>query len=152
MRLFDKMVTMLLYKLKVRSCSGYLNLLRVVKGPITDHIPTNTRLIRVEKDGVLTDPFDLPLRYGSLSLDAASKVVGDSDTTADRLAIKAAMKGQFAPFAFVVGGMSRGDVDVDYAQKGRVDCIRFGDRGMSAAAVCSLIAHAYEEAWIACDD
>lgn len=151
MRIFEKMMVALLYKMKIRSTAGYLNLLRIVKNPITDHIPANTRLIRVEKDGELVDPFVMAATLGRTSASDATSIVGSSTTydteTFEQLHKKKAAEA-FAPFAFVIGGMSKGDVEVDYCQKGREHSIRLGDRGMSAAAVCSLLLHGFEETWL----
>eukprot|EP00331_Platyophrya_macrostoma_P006390 CAMPEP_0176413424 /NCGR_PEP_ID=MMETSP0127-20121128/4694_1 /TAXON_ID=938130 /ORGANISM="Platyophrya macrostoma, Strain WH" /LENGTH=285 /DNA_ID=CAMNT_0017793209 /DNA_START=64 /DNA_END=921 /DNA_ORIENTATION=- len=169
MRIFEKMMVSLLYKMKVRSTTGYLNLLRIVKNPMTDHLPPNTQLIRVEKDGDLVDPFTLAGVLGKPSKKAALRTVGDSTengggdgvTTQATASSSSATdsgafialqnrkaEGQFAPFAFVIGGMSKGDVEVDYCPKGQAQSIRLGDRGMSAAAVCSVLVHAFEEKWL----
>ena len=55
----------------------------------------------------------------------------------------------FHPFAFVIGGVSRGDVDVDYCgAKSGGESVALGDRGLSAAATVSLLCHAFEEVWV----
>jgi rRNA small subunit pseudouridine methyltransferase Nep1 len=154
MRIFEKMMVSLLYRMKVRSTTGYLNLLKVVKNPITDHMPAHVRLIRVEKDGELVDPFLLPQTLGKSSKDEVSKQVGS--TTSSSGAFEAlhtsVAQGTFRPFAFVIGGMSKGDVDADWCPKHQVQSIRLGDRGMSAAAVCSALVHGFEESWLADDN
>ncbi|KAL7703073.1 hypothetical protein N2W54_003933 [Lotmaria passim] len=171
-RLFEKMMVSLLFKLKVRASTGYLSLLRVVGNPITDHIPAGTRLYRVEKDGDLVDPFRFTAACGYAD-DAMAEQKTDraislarrrltsstsgtlTETTAEagtaafaQVQRKAAERRQFQPFAFIIGGMSRGDVTVDYAQPGEVSSIRLGDRGMSAAAVISTLLHGFEEEWL----
>lgn len=294
MHLFEKMMVTLLFKMKVRSSTGYLSLLRVVKNPITDHFPANTKLFRVEKDGERIDDWEtfcaqcctregnfmrvvpphpeekttvssssstttlagsdgrssptnrtsrpsgeveekmdaeeerdsgarrshsstLPStssstvpeedracegqkrrrsglnemeeeeedhnnstvgekrkkrdacdgpeapekeEEGKQSTTAAETVVpvegnpaealpaagtlAFADLTRQREALK-----QFRPFAFIVGGMSKGDVTVDYASEGTgTTSIRLGNRGMSAAAVVSQLLYAFEEAWL----
>lgn len=226
MKMFEKMMVMCIYKMKVRSTTGYLSLLKIVRNPITDHIPANTKLIRVEKDGDLVDIFEYCKTLGHMegsanaptttttnegdsSLKVGEKRARDEDgeagasreegekkkndnnnssddeeelidedgdadeaeadvevdedglvTTGYRTAMEdanelyegirsqALLSTTFAPFAFIIGGMSRGDVEVDYAEKGKVKSIRMGNRGMSAASVCSLILHAFEDAWL----
>ncbi|KAG5508846.1 hypothetical protein JKF63_05349 [Porcisia hertigi] len=170
-RLFEKMMVSVLFKLKVRASTGYLSLLRVVGNPITDHIPAGTRLYRVEKDGDYVDPFEFCATCGyaadvleqrsDQNIRLARRRLTSStsgtleDTTAEAgsgvfagLQRKAAERRQFQPFAFIIGGMSRGDVSVDYARPGEVSSIRLGDRGMSAAAVISLLLHGFEEEWL----
>ncbi|TPP41026.1 EMG1/NEP1 methyltransferase family protein [Leishmania donovani] len=171
-RLFEKMMVSLLFKLKVRASTGYLSLLRVVGNPITDHIPAGTRLYRVEKDGDLIDPFTFcascgyaadvldKQRVGSKISLAHRRLTSSTsgtleETTAEagteefaKAQRKAVERRQFQPFAFIVGGMSRGDVSVDYARPGEVSSIRLGDRGMSAAAVISTLLHGFEEEWL----
>ncbi|KAG5482591.1 hypothetical protein CUR178_05734 [Leishmania enriettii] len=171
-RLFEKMMVSLLFKLKVRACTGYLSLLRVVGNPITDHIPAGTRLYRVEKDGDLIDPFAFCASCGyaadvldelradrKISLARRRLTSSTSGTLEETMAEagtgefakvqrKAAERRRFQPFAFIIGGMSRGDVSVDYARPGEVPSIRLGDRGMSAAAVISTLLHGFEEEWL----
>lgn len=189
MRLFEKMMVMLLYKMKVRASVGYLSLMRVVKNPVTDRIPANAQLIRVERDGEWIDPFVFAKTCGFTSPVGGASASGNraaSDAVASFAAAAAAPTadaaagnashahdnqsnggaspstvslslnerrkdaeaGQFKPFAFIVGGMSKGDVEVDYAPLGKVTSVRLGDRGMSAAAVLSTLMHAFEEAWL----
>ncbi|AIN97011.1 methyltransferase, putative [Leishmania panamensis] len=171
-RLFEKMMVSLLFKLKVRASTGYLSLLRVVGNPITDHIPAGTQLYRVEKDGDRIDPFAFCASCGytanvfdehhtdrKISLARRRLTSSTSgtleETTAEagteefaKVQRKAAERRQFKPFAFIIGGMSRGDVSVDYARPGEVSSIRLGDRGMSAAAVISTLLHGFEEEWL----
>eukprot|EP00742_Colponemidia_sp_Colp-10_P019830 GILJ01023040.1.p1 GENE.GILJ01023040.1~~GILJ01023040.1.p1 ORF type:complete len:207 (-),score=44.37 GILJ01023040.1:95-670(-) len=182
--------------MKVRSTTGYLSLLKIVKNPITDHIPANARLIRVEKDGELVDMFEHCKTLGNFTsptneagaaaavgskrpreeekqpsrkaeevassddegelIDSDEEDAGPGYRTAqsdanelfDGVRTKALASTTFAPFAFVIGGMSKGDVNAEYAPQGQVDSIRLGNRGMSAASVCSVILHAFEEAWL----
>ena len=129
-RLFEKMMTMALYKLKIRATTGYLSLLKVIKNPITDHLPADTRFVRVEKDGDLVDPFAFAQHMYPTN-HSTSKVVQNP-----------------SPVAFVIGGMSRGDVCVEYAKQGLVPSIRIADRGLSGAATCSAILNAFERHWL----
>lgn len=245
MHLFEKMMVTLLFKMRVRASTGYLSLLRVVKNPITDHIPANTRLYRVEKDGELitnwgqfcqgcstgdemlilgkeeaprrttgeapgdggpssssnhtsekndedkkvTEQTSVPLSSSSLPHDSRTSsesgnnhrdrlppppgVTHDQDTS-DTMATtttspssssyvlpaagtlsfsdlhrQQAEAEEFRPFAFIVGGMSKGDVTVEYASAATgTKSIRLSDRGMSAAAVLSQLLYAFEEAWL----
>lgn len=242
-KMFEKMMVMCLYRMKVRSTTGYLALLKIVKHPVTEHIPANTRMIRVEKDGEAVDIFDFckascgkrkkgavlagdnkvevipesaredpdlngkrdreeeegnggedadessstdeeldPYALYKRSQRKAAKAkaaavaapagtsafptkeepassssdeddegaAGDSSVFEGNEAYEALNKVRegesFAPFAFVIGGIAKGDVTATYVDK--AESIRLGNRGMSAAAVCSKILFAFEEAWL----
>lgn len=159
-RLFEKMMVSCLYKMKIRAVHGQLSLLRVVKNPVTDHIPPNCTLFRVEKDGdKVPDLYAFCAKCGVAEEDicsapAAGSLSGANDGPSHfaQRHREAAEARQFRPFAFVIGGMSKGDVDAPYARKGEVTSIRISDRGMSAAAVCSVITHAFEEEWLRDDN
>lgn len=168
MHLFEKMMVNLLFKMKMRSSTGYLSLLRVVKNPVTDHIPANCVFYRVEKDGEkirdwlqfcascgwsegAKQSMSALSEGGLLQSDSSAGVHTDLATAKEfsNAARTAADAAQFQPFAFVVGGMSKGDVQVDYASSETgARSIRLGDRGMSAAAVLSEILYGFEEAWL----
>ncbi|KAG8342751.1 putative EMG1 NEP1 methyltransferase [Trypanosoma vivax] len=171
MRLFEKMMVSCLHRMKVRAAHGPLSLLRVVKNPVTDHIPANCTLIRVEKDGdAVPDIFAFCAACG-FSAAHQSPTGSSVNTVAEKRdevgqggrasasnnfdgshfadKYRAATEAQqFKPFAFIIGGMSKGNVEVSYAPIGEVKSIRLSDRGLTAAAVCSLILHAFEEAWL----
>jgi rRNA small subunit pseudouridine methyltransferase Nep1 len=185
-RLFSRMMASLLYKLKIRAshATSRITLIKVIPNPITDHLPSNTKFIRVEKDGNLVEPFafcaglakestanmksshigtngvsDMFAHKRHRAENAEKAVASDeSDASSDDDEIpvwdrEETARGTdandgFAPFAFVVGGMAKGDLSVDYASKSST--IRLSNRGMSAAAVVSLICHGFEEAWINC--
>ena len=182
-RLFSRMIASLLYRLKVRAAqsTSRVVLMKVVKNPLTDHVPSNTKFIRVERDGELIEPFayckelatsstaDMKLSHvgtNGVSDQAANKrhraeatadeAAGSSDEDAEGDEIPddpvwerdeaAKAEDGFHPFAFVIGGVSRGDVEAEYASKATT--IRLANRGMTAAAAVSLLCHAFEEAWL----
>ncbi|EPY41512.1 essential for mitotic growth 1 [Angomonas deanei] len=156
-KVFEKMMVQLLFKMRVRSTSGYLTLLKEIKNPVTDHIPANTELIRVEKDGDLINMFDFAqqLSVRTNSIDGATSGSSAAPTGVAGSAAFSSSKRQqlekerkFKPFAFIVGGMSTGDVTVDYADKEKVQSIKLAEHGMSAAAALSLILHSFEECWL----
>ena len=179
-RLFSKMMAQVLFHLKVRvdgtgeastTSSSRLSLMRVIKNPVTEHLPSNTRYIRVEKDGDLV--VDLLKYCHSLAQSSTKHMKKDSvvggrkrarwegekadhdddvdvwEPTATGTVDKSLPEQAFHPFAFVIGGMSRGDVDVSYAgNKVGGESIALSNRGMSAAATASLLCHAFEEVWV----
>jgi rRNA small subunit pseudouridine methyltransferase Nep1 len=177
MRLFEAMMTRLLFKLKVRSTTNQLQLLRVVRNPVTGHLPENTRFIRVERGGTLEDPVQFCQRLaatcggvdptsdkkarnqsGNKSVgddddaDAATDAGSEDDEDNDIPIWERSEENQgseahnMKPFAFVIGGMARGDVDVDYC--GKEHTVSFSTKPMSAAAICSMLCHSLEMAWL----
>ncbi|EAN87811.1 hypothetical protein C3747_168g47 [Trypanosoma cruzi] len=159
-RLFEKMMVACLYKMKVRAAHGHISLLRVVRNPVTDHIPPNCTLFRVERDGdSVPDLYAFCATCGVADGDATKKRKVETFAAGEAAPShfaqhhsEAAEARKFYPFAFIIGGMSRGDVEAPYAPKGQVKSIRISDRGMSAAAVCSAITHAFEEEWLRDDN
>lgn len=179
-RLFSKMMAMLLYKLKVRAsqATSRVALMKVVKNPITDHLPSNTKFVRVERDGELVDVFAFCAELAHESTrdmkttgacnglptmpskkhrtEDGDGAPNDTDADDDDLPPEPVWdratpqdggeEEAFHPFAFVVGGISRGDVEVNYATEAA--SIRLANRGMSAAAAVSLLCHGFEEAWL----
>ena len=76
----------LLFKLSIRASNGPQKLLKVIKNPVTDHLPPNCHIACLSVTGRLVS---LPQYIPSLP--------------ADR------------PAVFVVGAMAHGKVDADYA-------------------------------------
>ena len=178
MRLFEIMMTRLLFKLKIRSTINQTQLLRVVRNPITEHLPDNTQYIRVEKGGRLEDPVrfckDLASKCGGIDPASSKSAAGGADAVADsddeggdgdgdgdgdggesdvpiweRVDGNQGEKAHMRPFAFVIGGMARGDVEADYADK--ESTVAFSTKPMSAAAICSMLCHSLEMAWLGHD-
>eukprot|EP01134_Creolimax_fragrantissima_P003874 CFRG3874T1 len=86
---FSGLMVQLLHKLSIRSSNGPEKLLKVIKNPITDHLPNNCRRI-------------------GLSHKAPKTVrIGEFITTIP----------QDEPVVFVIGGMAHGSIDVDYVDQ-----------------------------------
>jgi len=87
-RRFCGLMTQLLFKLSIRASNGPHKLLKVVKNPVTDHLPPGCRIFALSVTGKLVS---LP------------KLVPTLPTG--------------APTVFVVGAMAHGKVEVDYAEE-----------------------------------
>jgi rRNA small subunit pseudouridine methyltransferase Nep1 len=74
--------------MRVRAADGSETLLKVIKNPISAHVPIGSTYVGLEVGGELIDPIDLPSRLP-----------------------------QDRPIVFVVGAMSHGDIDVDYTTR-----------------------------------
>lgn len=75
----------LLHKMRVRAADGNDTLLKVVKNPVTAHLPIGATVVGLEVGGQLVDAVDLPQLLPK-----------------DR------------PVVFVIGAMSHGDINPDY--------------------------------------
>ncbi len=71
--------------MRVRAADGRETLLRVVKNPVTAHLPIGASVVGLEVTGELVDAFDLP-----------SRLPADRDVV------------------FVIGAMSHGNIEADY--------------------------------------
>ena len=139
-RLFEKMMCMLLHKMKIRSTVNSIALMKIVKNPVTDHLPVHAKYIRMEVDGMLADPFELCRRLAQSSRPtkrSAFEHSGDVAVNAEDAGDAASSSSSsglvdprleplfapntttaFQPFVFVVGGTARGNVEVSYAGAG----------------------------------
>ena len=55
---FSGLIVQLLHKMKIRAKDGRKTLLKVIKNPITSHLPPNCRIFAAEVDGQLVDVHD----------------------------------------------------------------------------------------------
>ena len=101
-------------KLKVRSSENSEILMKVIKNPITDYLPANCQII---------------------STCEKSRLLNTNDF------VKALDKSK--PVAMVIGAMSQGDLDIDYAN----DSISVSAYPLSASVVCSKVCCAFEDIW-----
>lgn len=117
-RRFAFLMAQLLFKLSIKAGNSSEKLLRVVKNPITDHLPVGCRKLCTSfKATKIVSPRDL--------------VPSEEELTT---------KG---PLAIVVGSMAHGAVDVDYTEGD----ISISQYPLSAALTCTKICSAFEEAW-----
>jgi rRNA small subunit pseudouridine methyltransferase Nep1 len=82
---FAGLMVQLLHKMRVRAADGSDTLLKVIKNPVTAHLPIGATVVGLEMGSRLVDPFDLP------SLLPPKK-----------------------PVVFVIGAMSHGNIEADY--------------------------------------
>jgi rRNA small subunit pseudouridine methyltransferase Nep1 len=84
---FHAAAVQLLHKMKVRAADSSETLLKVIRNPITDHLPVGAPIFGLEAGARLVDPLELP-----------------------------ALVPNGKPVVFVVGAMSHGDIDADFIQ------------------------------------
>ena len=101
-------------KLKVRSSENSEVLMKVIKNPITHHLPAGCNIV---------------------STCEKSRLINTSDFVKSL--------NQSKPIVMVIGAMSQGDLDIDYA----TDSISVSAYPLSASVVCSKVCCAFEELW-----
>jgi rRNA small subunit pseudouridine methyltransferase Nep1 len=113
---FCGLMVQLINELKIQSVEeeGKRTLLKVIKNPITQHIPIDCRKIGTSSKA---ETIDLESFVNTLDLNK--------------------------PVLFVVGAISKGEVNVDYT-----DCtISFSRYSLSASVACSKICNVFEKVW-----
>ncbi len=121
-RRFYGLMAELLMKFKVRGTAGSEPLLRVIKNPITSHLPVGTRRVVCTYNTENT----VDIR------EHAKSVVAGGDEYADAKGVNNVL--------YVVGAIAHGKVTEEWAEENL--CI--SDYPLSAATVCSRITYAYE--------
>ena len=80
--------------MKIRSTSGDESLMKVIKNPITDHLPIGAHIFGTSVTGTLVDPIDF--------VEVLSETT-DKNTNTDS-------------FVFVFGAIAHGHLDLDYVE------------------------------------
>ena len=108
----------LLSKMKVRAEGASVTLMKIIKNPVTMHLPIGLTTIGTSSKAKLVD---------------VNKYVRKLENIQDK------------PFAFVIGAVSIGNPaeDLDYIN----DNICISQYGLSAACCCSKITTAFERVW-----
>ena len=88
------MVVQLLDKMRIRSSTGDETLLKVIKNPITDHLPIGAHVFGTSVTGVLVNPIEF--------VEVLSETT-DKNTNTDS-------------FVFVFGAIAHGHLDLDYVE------------------------------------
>ncbi|CBK20642.2 uncharacterized protein [Blastocystis hominis] len=118
---FGSMIVQLLDKRKIRSHSGEDWLMKVIKNPITDHLPTGAHIFGTSVTGTLVDPLDF-VEVLNENTDANKNV--DS-------------------FVFVFGAFAHGHLNLDYIET----MLSFSQYPLSGSVACGKLMNAFEEVW-----
>ena len=111
---FAGLMAQLLTKYRIRAAETSEILLKVIKNPISDHLPMNCPVIATSEKSRLVD-----LDEYCTSLNKGKPVI------------------------FVVGAISKGDLDINYHN----DSISVSSYPLSASVVCSKICNTFEKIW-----
>lgn len=131
---FSGLIAELLEKFKVRGTSGSTPLLKVIRNPITSHLPVGTRKIvcTYNTDNIV----DVRHHAGNMAKLVTENTKDEVKTT--RTDVEET--GETVNVLYVVGAMAHGKVTEDWAD----EYICVSEYPLSAATVCSRITYAYE--------
>lgn len=129
---FAALMVQLLHKLSIRSANGPEKLLKVVKNPVTSHLPTNARIIELSTEGRLVDMVEF-----AASL-AAPSAAGGSD---DDGAVRAKAKNE--PVVIICGAHSHGQLGLTYHH----ESICVSQYALSAACALGRVTNGFEKTW-----
>jgi rRNA small subunit pseudouridine methyltransferase Nep1 len=131
---FAGLFVQLLDKQKIRASNSSLTLLKLVRNPVTDHLPVGTRVFgtSVRADYV---------HARELVPTATSALFSPAPAAASSSAPGSALLTQ--QLAIVIGAMAHGSLKVDYIEK----TFSISRYPLSAALACSKICTAFEDAW-----
>jgi len=115
---FAGLIVQLLHKFSIKASDSSLKLLKVIKNPVTEHLPVGCKKILL-----------------SFSADGASK--------ASELVPEIDGVPSDEPICLVIGAIAKGAIKVDYTEKN----VCIGNYPLSAALTCAKICSAFEEAW-----
>ena len=108
----------LLHKMKVQAADSSDTLLKVIRNPVTAHLPVGAPIIGLEAGAKLMDAYDVP----------------EKAVPADK---------RDGPVVFVVGAMSHGDISADFLTQ----TLSLSRYPLSAACAVAKLLNAYERAW-----
>lgn len=132
---FSGLMTECLDKFKIRGTSGSTPLLRVIKNPITSHLPVGTRKIVCTYN--TENVVDMRQHAAKMS-----QFIFPEGTEQPRFENDIELKenGEEVNVMYVVGAMAHGKITEDWAD----DYICVSNLPLSASTVCSRITYAYE--------
>lgn len=133
---FSGLMAELLEKLKVRGTNGPAPLLKVIRNPVTSHLPVGARkIVCTYNTENVVDIREHASQMAQLTLPTLSQ-----DTQSRPKDDEIEENGEPVNIVYVVGAMAHGKVTEDWAD----DYICISEYPLSAATVCSRITYAYE--------
>ena len=115
---FSGLMAQLLTNMKIRATGSSVTLMKVIKNPVTAHLPIGVKKIGTSTKGRLVNIQDY---------------------------VKEMMGDQKKPVVFSIGAVSVGNpaMEVDYID----ECLCISNYSLSAACVCSKLCEAFENVW-----
>ena len=155
--LSPSLVVQLLHNLRVRAADSNETLLKVIKNPVMDHLPTGCTVVGLEVDAECIDPFDLPARLlsgqgisgGAVVAAAARAVVvpsgGKKRARSEVISAPVTTAAPLPPtqLAFVIGAMSHGNINPSYI----TTTVSLSKYPLSAACTVAKLTNAFEHHW-----
>lgn len=132
-RRFSGLMAELLEKFKVRGTSGSTPLLKVIRNPITSHLPVGTRkVVCTYNTDNIVDMREHAAKMAALAIPEGLDVGEDEEAIEE--------KAEEVNVLYVIGAMAHGKVSEDWAD----DNICVSEYPLSAATVCSRLTYTYE--------
>ncbi len=128
--------------MRVRAADGSETLLKVVRNPVTAHLPVGAVVAGLEVGGELIDAFDLPVRLGAVAGGSGGGGGGSGGGAAGGGAPPAA-PAPARDVVFVLGAMSHGDISPAYTTA----TFSLSRYPLSAACAVGKLLNAFEHAW-----
>ena len=115
---FSGLMAQLLTNMKIRASGSSVTLMKVIKNPVTAHLPIGVKIVGTSTKGKLVH-------------------LGDY--------VKLLMGEEKKPVVFSIGAVSVGNpaMEVDYID----ECICISNYSLSAACVCGKLCDAFEDLW-----
>lgn len=136
MKRFSGLMAELLEKFKVRGTSGSTPLLKVIRNPITSHLPVGTRKVVCTYN--TENIVDVREHAGQMAKLVVAKRTGvEEEYEIDK---NIEEHGETVNVLYVIGAMAHGKISEDWAD----EYICISEYPLSAANVCSRVSYAYE--------
>lgn len=136
-RRFNGLMAELLEKFKVRGTAGSIPLFKVIRNPITSHLPVGTRkIVCTYNTENIVDVRHHAHEMASLAMTESERLKGAITPSEDDISEHA----ETVNVLYVVGAMAHGKVTEEWAD----DNICVSEYPLSASTVCSRITYAYE--------
>lgn len=134
---FAGLMVQLLHKLRVRAADSSETLMRVIKNPVTAHLPPDSIVVGLEAGARLVDALDLP----KIIYSAAAKA--SSSSSSSKGGSSSSSSSSSRPVVFVIGAMSHGDIKSDFI----TETFSISRYPLSAACAVGKLLNAFEHYW-----
>lgn len=138
---FGQYSVQLLHELSISAKGSSVKLLKVIKNPLTDHLPTGCR--KIGKISLLLHPRQSSPNSHLPSFPPLLSATSYQAKNLVKLPQYAPTVAPDGPVCFVVGAIAHGNIDVPWCD----ESVAISQYAMSAAGVCAKLTDAFEQAW-----
>jgi rRNA small subunit pseudouridine methyltransferase Nep1 len=158
---FCGLFVQLLHKMRVKAVDSTETLMKVIKNPVTQHLPLNVPIIGLEANAPVVDAYDLPsILFKEFQASQASNKAEGSNAHQNTSSSSNSATGKKrsredvenigtngqvynGPVVFVIGAMSHDNIRTDYV----THTYSLSKYPLSAACAASKLVNAFEHAW-----